>query len=156
MYKEALKKGKTSKEAENFKQFRKSNKLHTSYHKYLNNQLDPEKVTTSKTFWKYIKSRKQDTMSIGTLKAEDKLAETPNDKHPICICVYQRELPSNCRQGPISINHLNIQITDKGVKKHEKCIEHLNEKKASGPDKIPIIFLKETAESITPRLSYTF
>jgi hypothetical protein len=30
--------------------------------------LDPEKDNNSKKFWKYIKSRKQDTMGIGTLK----------------------------------------------------------------------------------------
>jgi hypothetical protein len=41
------------------------NKLHKNYWDYLNNMLDPEKDNNSKKFWKYIKSRKQDTMGIG-------------------------------------------------------------------------------------------
>jgi hypothetical protein len=42
--------------------------------------LDPEKDNNSKKFWKYIKSRKQDTMGIGTLKNYDVLAETAEQK----------------------------------------------------------------------------
>lgn len=41
------------------------NKIHSSYHNYLNTLLDPEQDTshnlTSKIFWKYIKARKKDT-----------------------------------------------------------------------------------------------
>jgi hypothetical protein len=51
------------------------NKLHKNYWDYLNN-LDPEKDNNSKKFWKYIKSRKQDTMGIGTLNNNGVLAET--------------------------------------------------------------------------------
>jgi hypothetical protein len=39
-----------------------------NYWDNLNNMLDPEKNNNSKKFWKYIKSRKQDAMGIGTLK----------------------------------------------------------------------------------------
>jgi hypothetical protein len=35
---------------------------------YMLDMLNPEKDNNSKKFWKYIKSRKQDTMGIGTLK----------------------------------------------------------------------------------------
>jgi hypothetical protein len=42
--------------------------------------LDPEKDNNSKKFWKYIKSRKQDTMGIGTLKNNGVLAETAEQK----------------------------------------------------------------------------
>jgi hypothetical protein len=38
-----------------------------NYWDYLNNMLDPEKDNNSKKFWKYINSRKQDTVGIGTL-----------------------------------------------------------------------------------------
>jgi hypothetical protein len=37
--------------------------------------LDPEKDNNNKKFWKYIKSRKQDTMGIDTLKNNGVLAE---------------------------------------------------------------------------------
>ena len=52
------------------------NKLHKNYWDYLNNMLDPEKDNNSKKSRKYIKSRKQDTMGIGTLKNNEVLAET--------------------------------------------------------------------------------
>jgi hypothetical protein len=52
------------------------NKLHKNYWDYLNNMLDPKKDNNSKKFWKYIKSRKQDTMGIGTFKNNGVLAET--------------------------------------------------------------------------------
>jgi hypothetical protein len=50
------------------------NKLHKNYWDYLNNMLDPQKDNNSTKFWKYIKSRKQDTMGIGTLKNNGELA----------------------------------------------------------------------------------
>ena len=56
------------------------NKLHKNYWDYLNNMLDPEQDNNSKKFWKYIKSRKQDTMGIGTLKNNGVLAETAEQK----------------------------------------------------------------------------
>ena len=46
-----------------------------------------------------------------------------------------------------------IIINEKGVK---KCIERLNEKKASGPDKIPIKVLKQCANELTPILTCIF
>jgi hypothetical protein len=54
--------------------------LHKNYWDYLNNMLDPEKDNNSKKFWKYIQSRKQDTMGIGTIKNNGVLAETAEQK----------------------------------------------------------------------------
>ena len=42
--------------------------------------LDPEKDNNSKKFLKYIKSRKQDKMGVGTLKNNGVLAETAEQK----------------------------------------------------------------------------
>jgi hypothetical protein len=42
--------------------------------------MDPEKDNNSKKSRKYIKSRKQDTMGIGTLKNNGVLAETAEQK----------------------------------------------------------------------------
>lgn len=42
--------------------------------------LDPKQDNNSKKFWKYIKSRKQDTMRISTLKNNGVLAETAEQK----------------------------------------------------------------------------
>ena len=54
--------------------------LHTQYYKYINNLLEPESDKTSKSFWKYIKSRKQDSVSIGTLKDNGRIADSANNK----------------------------------------------------------------------------
>ena len=135
------------------------NKLHSSYHRYLNNLLDPEKDTTSKSFWKYIKARKQDTMGIGTLKSGVSIADTPLEKANMLnnqfTSVFTKEnqeyIPD---KGPSPFKPMDkITITDAGV---TKCINRLNEKKASGPDKIPITILKKTAIAITPVLSFIF
>ena len=40
-----------------------------------------------------------------------------------------------------------IVVNENGVK---KCIDRLDEKKASGPDKIPIKVLKQCSNEITP------
>ena len=56
------------------------NLLHTEYYKYINNLLELENDSSSKSFWKYIKSRKQDSVSIGTLKDNDNIAESAKEK----------------------------------------------------------------------------
>ena len=56
------------------------NHLHTEYYKYINNLLEPENDSSSKYFWKYINSRKQDSVSIGTLKDNDNIAESAKEK----------------------------------------------------------------------------
>ena len=56
------------------------NHLHTEYYKYINNLLEPENDSSSKYFWKYINSRKQDSVSIGTLKDNNNIAESAKGK----------------------------------------------------------------------------
>ena len=70
-------------------------------------------------------------------------------------CVHSENLPLyRHTQLPFIFPKMNdIRITDNEVK---KCIDRLNEKKASGPDKIPITFLKQAADAITPALSFIF
>ena len=96
-------------------------------------------------------------MSIGILKAEDKITETSNEKADMLndqfVSVFTEENKEQVPdKGPSPHKPMNdIQITDNGVK---KCINRLNEKKASGQDKIPITFFKQSADAITPALSF--
>ena len=53
---------------------------------------------------------------------------------------------------PLLLVYLFI-INENGVK---KCIERLNEKKASGPDKIPIKVLKQCSTELAPILTCIF
>ena len=58
------------------------------------------------------------------------------------------------KKGPSPYKTMKkITITKNGV---TKCFDRLNERKASGPDKIPITFLKQTSEIITPLLCSIF
>ena len=71
------------------------------------------------------------------------------------VSVFTKEDLSNIPdKGQSPFRPMNeIIINEKGVK---KCIERLNEKKASGPDKIPIKVLKQCANELTPILTCTF
>ena len=144
-----------------FKNFRikARNKLHSDYHKYLNNLLDPEQDSTSKNFWKYIKARKQDSVSIGTLKSDGSIAETAENKANMLnkqfISVFTKEdlsnIPDKGQSPYVPMNE--IIINENGVR---KCIERLNEKKACGPDKIPIKVLKQCGNELAPILTCIF
>ena len=98
------------------------NKLHNDYHKYLNNLLDPEQDSTSKYFWKYIKARKQDSMSIGTLKTDGIIAESAESKGNLLnkqfVYVFTKEDLSNIPdKGQSPFRHMNdIIINENGVK----------------------------------------
>ncbi len=124
------------------------NKLHKNYWDYLNNMLDPEKDNNSKKFWKYIKSRKQDTMGIGTLKNNGVLAETAEQKaeklNNQFTSVFTTENTTNMpSKGNSPFKPMkDIKISEKGV---EKALNRLNPSKATGPDKVPVRILKETA-----------
>jgi hypothetical protein len=85
-------------------------------------------------------------MGIGALKGNEKIAETPSEKAIILneqfTSVFTKEDTNNIpEKGPsVYTSMKNITISNTGVK---KSIQRLNEKKASGPDKIPITSLKQ-------------
>ena len=76
------KKSSNNSDSKTFHDYRKSvrNHLHTEYYKYINNLIEPDNDSSSKPFWKLIKSRKQGSVSIGTLKDNDNIAESANVK----------------------------------------------------------------------------
>ncbi|XP_060561750.1 uncharacterized protein LOC132721460 [Ruditapes philippinarum] len=160
LYKRA-RKTKSSEDYEEFKLFRVKarNKLHSDYHKYLNNLLDPEQDSTSKKFWKYIKARKQDSVSIGTLKSQGVIADSAESKANLLNSQFSsvftnenlKNIPDKGQSPYIPMN--DIIISENGVK---KCIERLNEQKASGPDKIPIKVLKTLAFELAPIMTSIF
>ena len=123
LYKRARK----SKTDEGYTEFKKfcitaRNKLHSDYHKYLNNLIDPEQDSTSKFFWKYIKARKQDSVSIGTLKADGIIAEsiesTANLLNKQFVSVFTKEDLSNISdKGQSPFKPMDeIVVNENGVK----------------------------------------
>ena len=118
--------------------------MHTEYYKYINNLLEPESDKTSQSFWKHIKSRKQDSVSIGTLKDNGRIAESAKDKaemfnQTFCSVFTREDLDNIPDKGPSPYQPMShIHITLNGV---IKCVKRLNPKKACGPDKMPILVL---------------
>ena len=121
--------------------------------------LDPKKDNNSKKFWKYIKSRKQDTMGIGTLKNNGVLAENAEQKAEILknqfTSVFTTENTTNMpSKGNSPFKPMkDIKISEKGVGKE---LNRLNPCKATGPDKVPVRILKETVNIITPILTKNY
>ncbi|XP_060578328.1 uncharacterized protein LOC132735405, partial [Ruditapes philippinarum] len=101
------------------------NKLHTSYYNYISNLLDPENDKSSKSFWKYIKSRKQDSVNIGTLKNNGQIAESASHKAEMLnnqFCsVFTKEsldnLPNKGSSPYCSMPKINVTLN--GVVKYD-------------------------------------
>ena len=109
--------------------------------------LTQKKDQNSKRFWKY--SKKQDADGISTLKHEGSIADTSQRKADMLnnqfTSVFTKEdlsnIPDKGQSPHIPMN--KIQITLNGV---INSINRLNEKIATGPDKIPIIILKRNCK----------
>ena len=137
------------------------NLLHTEYYKYINNLLEPENDSYSKSFWKYIKSRKQDSVSIGTLNDNGNIAESAKEKAEMFngqFCsVFTKEdmenMPDKGQSPHRVMSTINIHVSLNGV---IGCVKRLNPRKACGPDKMPILVLKETSNEIAPIFQYIF
>ena len=121
--------------------------------------MEPESDKTSKPFWKYIKCRKQDSVSIGTLKDNGRIAEHARDKAEVFsekFCsFFTNENLDNIPDKGLSPHWSmpKINVTLDGV---IKCIKTLNVKKACGSDKMPILEFQETASEIVPILLRIF
>ena len=134
-------------------------KLHKANHAYLNNMLDPDKYQNSKCFQKYIKSRKQDSSGISIPKQDGIIADAMQAKADLLNSQFTsafiaENLSSiqNKDSSPLALMD-NITISHRGVMNR---INLLNEKKASSPDKIPIIILKRNCETIATILQCIF
>ena len=129
------------------------------YYRYINNLLEPESDKTSQSFWKYIKSRKQDSVSIGILKDSGRVADIAKDKaemfnETFCLVFTKEDLDNIPDKGHSPYQSMpNIHVTLNGV---IKCVKRLSPKKACGPDKMPILALQETVNEIAPVLQNIF
>ena len=54
--------------------------LNKAYWNYINGLLDPEQDRSNKNFWKYVKSKRQDSFGVGSLKANGKVGIDPRSK----------------------------------------------------------------------------
>ena len=86
-----------------------------------------------------MKSHKQDSVSIGTLKDSGRIAESAKDKaemfnETFCLVFMKEDLDNIPVKGPSPHESMpNIHVTLNGV---IKCVKRLNPKKACRPDKM--------------------
>lgn len=125
--------------------------------KYMEDIISTDHKEQPKRFWSYIKSRKQESTGIVTLKDIDGLlhSDTPTKASILnqqFQSVYTKEDIHNMpHMGPSPFRTMdNIRVSQAGV---YKLLRGLRPFKATGPDEIPAYILKEAAEHISPYLT---
>ena len=113
----------------------------------------------SKPLWRYIKSKRQDGNGVSPLKQNGQLHSDSRRKAEILnnqFCsVFTSEDTTNIPKltGPPNTEMPKFEITVQGV---TKLLEGLNGGKASGPDELPNLILKNAANEISPFLKIIF
>ena len=126
--------------------------IHEQIHKSLSQH-------NTKPFWRYIKSKKQDNVGVSPLLKDGKLEVDSKPKAEILLSQFSSVfstlktniMPDVSLHVEESLNH--IKIDQKGT---EKLLRNLNISKASGPDSIPNIVLKECAAELSPVVTHIF
>ena len=121
------------------------------------NQQDNYRI--GKKYWKYVKSRKRETVGVSTLTVNGETIENSKGKAEAVNehfkSVFTTEDLDNFPQiddsGTPDIPNLNIST--EGL---IKLLKAVNPNKANGPDNISCRILKEAAESISPYLQLIF
>ena len=113
----------------------------------------------SKPLWRYIKSKRQDGNDVSPLKENGQLHSDSRRKAEILnnqFCsLFTSEDTTNIPKltGPPNTVMPKFEITVQGV---TKLLEGLNGGKASGPDELPNLILKNAANKISPFLKIIF
>ena len=114
----------------------------------------------TKPFWRYVKSRRQDSVGVAPLKEMGQLLNDSKDKAQILVDQFKSVftqhkndsfLPEVKKKAKTPIPP--IRITTQGV---EKLLNNINTSKATGPDKISNIMLKTCASQLAPALRTIF
>ena len=132
-----------------------------SHRHNVNSKLsDALENNNTKPFWSYIKPLRNDNDVVAPIKEEGKLHSDPTQKANLLSKQFQFVFVKENHKIPVpklgdttapSIG--DLKITTKGV---EKQLSTLNINKASGPDQIPNIFLKQTAKESASVLAALF
>ena len=157
----AYKRAKDSNSEKDWMTFRKIRKelqkdLKDAHHNYVNDTIAED---GNKGLWRYLKGVRKDSCGVSTLVKDHKVATQPGDKAELLneqfSSVFTREDPASSPDlGPTPYKKMPpITIGKAGVL---KLLKELKTRKASGPDNIPAILLKNCAEELTPILAFIF
>ena len=131
--------------------------LRKAEYEYINqNIFEGLKNNNTKTFWKYIKSKRQDAGGIAPLNKGANLISDSKGKVELLLDQFKsvftkttdNTLPKTRIQAKTDITP--IKIEQKGL---EKLLRQVNPNKASGPDTIPNRILKECAETYSTNIT---
>ena len=112
-----------------------------------------------KPFWKYIKSKKCDNIGVAPLKVNGKLESHPQKKAEVLLDQFRSVFTKNDSDNlpPVKLRIKDslsqIKIETKGV---EKLLSNIKPSKASGPDNIPNLVLKNCARALAPGVAVLF
>ena len=154
LYKQARKTNKWT----NYRTFQKECKRHlrkAEWNYVSTNIIDGLNNNNTKPFWKYVKSKRQESGGIAPLKKGTNLISDSKGKAELLLNQFKsvftkpthNDLPSIRIQSKNNIRP--IIIDQKGL---EKLLANINPSKASGPDNIPNRILKECAIHLAPIL----
>ena len=136
---------------------RESRRAHSAY---MEDIVSEDLQKNPKRIWSYVKSRKQDSSQIVTLKSKDGYLHSDTASKASILnqqfqSVYTREdlstLPDLGQSPHPPMN--NIVVHERGVL---KLLKGLRPFKATGPDEIPAFILKQAATSLAPYLTRIF
>ena len=128
--------------------------MRTAHTTYMEQTVSEDLKNNPKQFWSYIKSRKQDSSQIVSLKSKDGFLHSDTETKASILndqfqSVYTREdlstLPDMGQSHHPTMN--NIKVHERGV---EKLFRGLRPHKATGPDEIPAFILKAAAGALSP------
>ena len=158
LYKAAKQSGEWGEYNEHQKHCRKT--IRKAEHDYVNKTINEGLAeNNSKPFWKYIKSKKCDSVGVAPLKVNGKLESEPKKKAETLLnqfkSVFTKDESDELPPVNLKINDSlsSIKIDVKGV---EKLLLDINPSKASGPDEIPNLVLKNCARALAPGVAVLF
>jgi hypothetical protein len=123
-------------------------------------QISQSPTLNPKRFWSYIKSNRQEQISIPELKSEDGDVITDNkekanliNRHFESVFVEESNSPLPYFPKKCGYDMAAIDITPEGIFKQ---LKNLNVKKSQGSDLIPAIFLNQCSSELALPLTYIF
>ena len=134
--------------------------LRQQHTNYLTNILSTDVLNNRKLFWKYVKSKRKDSVGISTLKTPDGCvvsnsldkSEILNNQFKSVFTIENTENFPN--KGPSPFPKIgDTEITTTGV---YKLLSNCHPWKSPGPDNIHACFLKNTAREMAPMLTHLY
>ena len=123
--------------------------------------MDGLEKNSTKPFWRYVKAKKQDNIGVAPLRnTGGSLVTDSKKKAEILLKQFKSVFTPDSNPSPNQTDHIQqcpdieqIIISQDGV---TKLLQDIKTEKATGPDSIPNLVLKECAKEISPAITSIF